>query len=73
MRGVSSPETAWRTVEPGGGLAGVRPKRPAAAMLPAGFEPTSEGFLGVARRLEGPLSLTGLDYGSSGTDGTPEV
>ena len=35
-------------------------------MLPAGFEPTSEGILGLPPGgLEGPLSLTGLDYGST--------
>jgi hypothetical protein len=35
-------------------------------LLPPGFEPGLEGFLGGGRsRLEGPLSLTGLDYGST--------
>ena len=35
-------------------------------MLPPGFEPGLEGVLGGVRpRLEGPLSLTGLDYGST--------
>ena len=35
-------------------------------MLPAGFEPALEGFLNVLDgRFEGPLCLTGLDYGSS--------
>jgi 8-oxo-dGTP pyrophosphatase MutT (NUDIX family) len=35
-------------------------------MLPPGFEPGLEGFLGGAEHLlEGPLSLTGLDYGST--------
>ena len=35
-------------------------------MLPPGFEPGLEGILGGrTSRLEGPLSLTGLDYGST--------
>jgi hypothetical protein len=35
-------------------------------MLPPGFEPGLEGVLGgSSSRLEGPLSLTGLDYGST--------
>ena len=47
-----------------GGVAG-RARR-TVEVLPPGFEPGLEGVLGRGTpRLEGPLSLTGLDYGST--------
>ena len=43
-------------------------------MLPPGFEPGLEGVPGGdSARLEGPLSLTGLDYGSTSSPERPAL